>query len=140
MRKCVYANSSLKGAEKFNKLSSPNLTCPCFSVHSTSSCEEPVRVLTFVVGLLCAGGIVGLRRVGISIENSRVVGNAAGTYSGGIHVEADSTLRVTITTVENNTAGDRGGESATFRALLTIIYLFRTAHGEQVLGSIRRVE
>jgi hypothetical protein len=48
--------------------------------------------------------------VGISIENSRVVGNTAGTYSGGIYVETDSTLRVNNTTVESNTAGDRGGE------------------------------
>ncbi len=78
--------------------------------------------------------------MGISIENSRVVGNTAATYSGGIHVEADSTLRVTITTVENNTAGDRGGESATFCALLTTIYLFGTTHTERVLESIRRVE
>jgi hypothetical protein len=77
--------------------------------------------------------------VGISIENSRVVGNIAGTYSGGIHVEKDSTLRVAITTVENNTAGDRGGESATFCASLTIVYLFWTTHTERVLGSIRRV-
>ncbi len=73
--------------------------------------------------------------MGISIENSRVVGNTAGTYSGAIHLEKDSTLRVTITTVENNTAGNRAGESATFCALLTTIYLFWTTHTEKVLGS-----
>jgi hypothetical protein len=73
--------------------------------------------------------------VGISIENSRVVGNTAGTYAGAIHLEKDSTLRMTITTVENNTAGNRAGESATFCALLTTIYLFWTTHTEQVLGS-----
>jgi hypothetical protein len=64
--------------------------------------------------------------VGISIENSRVVGNTAGTYAGGIYLESDSTLNVTSSTVENNTAGDIGGESATFCALLTLIYLFVT--------------
>ena len=64
--------------------------------------------------------------MGISIENSRVVGNTAGTYAGGIYLESDSTLNVTSSTVENNTAGDIGGESATFCALLTLIYLFVT--------------
>ena len=47
------------------------------------------------------------------MQNSSVVGNTAATLGGGMHVETDSTLRVTITTVENNTAGDGGGESAT---------------------------
>ncbi len=51
--------------------------------------------------------------VGISVENSSVVSNTAVTSAGGIYVGMDSTLRVTSTTVENNTAGDRGGESAT---------------------------
>ena len=49
----------------------------------------------------------------ISIENSSVVGNTAATSAGGMFVNRDSTLRVTSTTVENNTAGDHGGESAT---------------------------
>ena len=79
----------------------------------------------------------------ISVENSRVVGNTVATYAGGIYVETDSTLhvtststlRVTSSTVENNTAGDIGGESATFCSLLTITYLFGTPHAEQVLGS-----
>ncbi len=65
------------------------------------------------MGVLCAGGISGLVGVGISIEKSYVVGNTAATAGGGIHVQSDSTLRVTSTTVENNTAGDDGGESAT---------------------------
>jgi hypothetical protein len=71
----------------------------------------------------------------ISVENSSVVRNTAATFAGGIHVETDSTLHVTSSTVENNTAGDVGGESATFCALLTITYLFGTPHAEQVLGS-----
>ena len=54
--------------------------------------------------------------MGIIVENSSVVGNTAATSFGGIYVQTDSTLRVTNTTVENNTAGDRGGESATFCA------------------------
>jgi hypothetical protein len=74
----------------------------------------PVSALAFVVGLICAGGIVGLVRVGIIVENSSVEGNTAATFAGGIHVQSDSTLRVTSTTVENNTAGGRGGEPATF--------------------------
>ena len=49
----------------------------------------------------------------ISIEESRVVGNTAATSAGGMFVYMDSTLRVNNTTVENNTAGDYGGESAT---------------------------
>ena len=49
----------------------------------------------------------------ISIEESSVVGNTAATYGGGMYVATDSTLRVNNTTVENNTAGDAGGESAT---------------------------
>ena len=51
--------------------------------------------------------------MGISIENSSVVGNTAVNSGGGMCVYFDSTLSVTNTTVENNTAGDRGGESAT---------------------------
>ena len=51
--------------------------------------------------------------MGINIENSSVVGNTAATSGGGMHVDTDSTLCVTSTTVENNTAGDDGGESAT---------------------------
>ena len=51
--------------------------------------------------------------MGISIENSSVVGNTAATLGGGIDVATDSTLCVISTTVENNTAGDAGGESAT---------------------------
>ena len=54
--------------------------------------------------LLCAGGIYGLIGVVISIENSSVVGNTAATLGGGMHVETDSILHVTSTTVENNTA------------------------------------
>ncbi len=49
----------------------------------------------------------------IIVENSSVVGNTAVRGGGGIFVETDSTLRVTRTTVENNMAGDIGGESAT---------------------------
>jgi hypothetical protein len=52
--------------------------------------------------------------VGISIEKSSVVGNTAATYGGGMSVETDSTLSVANTTVENNTAGEAGGESATY--------------------------
>jgi hypothetical protein len=48
--------------------------------------------------------------VGIIIEDSRVVGNTAATFAGGIYVQTDSTLRVNNTTVESNTAGDRAGE------------------------------
>ncbi len=51
--------------------------------------------------------------MGISIENSSVVSNTAATFGGGMYVETDSTLSVTSTTVENNTAGYAGGESAT---------------------------
>ena len=51
--------------------------------------------------------------MGIRIENSSVVDNTASMYGGGMYVETDSTLLVTSTTVENNTAGDVGGESAT---------------------------
>ncbi len=87
--------------------------------------------------LLCAGGIAGQVTVGIIVENSSIVGNTAVTSAGGIYLEKDSTLRVTSTTVENNTAGEAGGESATFWDLLTIIYLFGTAHAEQVLESRR---
>ena len=47
--------------------------------------------------------------MGISIENSRVVGNTAATVAGGMYVEADSTLRVTSTTVTGNRAGSSGG-------------------------------
>jgi hypothetical protein len=65
------------------------------------------------VVLLCTGGIYGNPGVVIIVENSRVVGNTAATMAGGIYVQLDSTLRVTSTTVENNTAGDDGGESAT---------------------------
>ncbi len=72
----------------------------------------------------------------IIIENSGVVGNTAMTSAGGIYVQSVGNLRVNNTTVENNTAGKTGGESATFSALLTIIYLFGTTHGEQVLGSL----
>ncbi len=49
----------------------------------------------------------------ISIEKSIVVGNTAATFGGGMYVETDITLSVTSTTVENNTAGYTGGESAT---------------------------
>jgi hypothetical protein len=51
--------------------------------------------------------------VGISIEKSSVVGNTAATAGGGMYVATDSTLSVNNTTVENNTAGEDGGESAT---------------------------
>ncbi len=54
-----------------------------------------------------------MSRVGISIEKSSVVGNTAATRGGGMYVDTDSTLSVTSTTVENNTAGEAGGESAT---------------------------
>ena len=40
--------------------------------------------------------------MGINIENSSVVGNTAATSAGGMHVETDSTLRVTSTTVTGN--------------------------------------
>jgi predicted outer membrane repeat protein len=49
----------------------------------------------------------------ISIEKSSVVSNTAATFGGGMYVQTDSTLSVTNTTVENNTAVDNGGESAT---------------------------
>ena len=49
----------------------------------------------------------------ISIEKSIVVGNTAVIEGGAMYVETDSTLRVNNTTVENNTAVDNGGESAT---------------------------
>ncbi len=53
-------------------------------------------------------------RVGLSVENSLVVGNVATrSVGGGMYVVTDSTLRVSNTTVENNTAGDSGGESVT---------------------------
>ena len=51
--------------------------------------------------------------MGISIENSSVVGNTAVIFGGAMHVEMDSTLSVTSTTVENNTADEAGGESVT---------------------------
>jgi hypothetical protein len=64
-------------------------------------------------------------RVGLSVENSLVVGNVATrSVGGGTYVDTDSTLSVSNTTFENNTAGDRGGESATLRSLQTRIYLF----------------
>jgi hypothetical protein len=99
-------------------------------------CRVCCRVLTHVWLTGCAGGISVQTRVGLSLENSFVVGNVATrSHGGGAYVSVDSTLRVSGTTVENNAAGDRGGESATFCDLLTIINLFGTAHGEQVLGS-----
>ncbi len=51
--------------------------------------------------------------MGISIEKSIVVGNTATILGGGMCVQVDSTLSVTSTTVENNTAGHEGGESVT---------------------------
>ena len=63
--------------------------------------------------LLCTGGIYGRFGVVISIEKSIVVGNTAVIFGGAMYVETDSTLSVTSTTVENNTAGYAGGESAT---------------------------
>ncbi len=54
-----------------------------------------------------------MSRVGISIEKSSVVGNTAVNSGGGMFVDTDSTLSVTSTTVEHNTAGYDGGESAT---------------------------
>jgi hypothetical protein len=51
--------------------------------------------------------------VWINIEKSSVVGNTAADFGGGMYVHTDSTLRANRTTVENNTAGDDGGESAT---------------------------
>ncbi len=75
-----------------------------------------------------AGGIFVQTRVGLNVENSRVVGNVATrSHGGGAYISVDSTLRVSGTTVENNAAGERGGESATFCDLLTIINLFGTA-------------
>jgi hypothetical protein len=65
------------------------------------------------VGLLCTGGISASSGVGITIEKSSVVGNTAVIFGGGMYLQKDSTLSVTSTTVENNTAGDAGGESAT---------------------------
>jgi hypothetical protein len=53
-------------------------------------------------------------QVGLSVENSLVVGNVVTrSNGGGMYVVTDSTLRVSNTTVENNTAGNVGGESAT---------------------------
>ena len=49
----------------------------------------------------------------IIVENSCIVGNTAVNLGGGMYGQVDSTLRVTNTTVEHNTAGDDGGESAT---------------------------
>jgi hypothetical protein len=55
--------------------------------------------------------------VEISVENAIIVGNTALSVGGGISVEEDqyalyfySTLRVSNTTVENNTAAGRGGD------------------------------
>ncbi len=71
----------------------------------------------------------------IIVENSRVVGNTAATLAGGIYVQSDSTLRVTSTTVENNTAGDEGGESQTRISCLHDQNIsFWDSHVEQVLG------
>ena len=84
-----------------------------FEKGSSSVSRLPVPALTFVVGLLCAGGILGGSGVVISIDNSSVVDNTAATRGGGMYVDTDSTLSVTSTTVENNTAGFIGGESTT---------------------------
>jgi predicted outer membrane repeat protein len=75
--------------------------------------SSAVPELTFCFGLVCAGGIVGHSGAGIRIEKSSVVGNTASTLGGGIYVQSYSTLSVTSTTVENNTAGYSGGESTT---------------------------
>ena len=94
------------------------------------------RLLTYVLLTGCAGGISVQTRVGLIVENSFFFGNVATrSHGGGTYVSVDSTFRVSGTTVDNNTAGAQGGESATFCDLLTITYLFGTAHGEQVLGS-----
>jgi hypothetical protein len=71
-----------------------------------------------------AGGIYGLGRVEIRVEGSLVVGNAAfgDNGGGGIYISTDSTLRVSNTTVEKNSAVIRGGEQTThFWELLTHI-------------------
>jgi hypothetical protein len=60
------------------------------------------------VDLLCAGGISAVVAVGISVENSRVVGNTAVTLAGGMYVETDCNLRITSTTVAGNRAGNGG--------------------------------
>ncbi len=56
-------------------------------------------------------------RVKISVENAIIVGNTAVGVGGGILIEEDqyalyfySTLRVSNTTVQNNTAAGRGGD------------------------------
>jgi hypothetical protein len=70
--------------------------------------DLPVPTLTFVVVLLCTGGIFGVIRVGIIVENSRVVGNTAATFAGGMYADSDCTLRITSTTVAGNRAGIGG--------------------------------
>jgi hypothetical protein len=68
-----------------------------------------------------AGGICGQFRVGISVEGSFVVGNAApgDAGGGGIYLAMDSTLRVANTVVEKNNVITKGGEQAAhFRELL----------------------
>ncbi len=65
-------------------------------------------------------------RVGLSVENSFVVGNVATRNgAGGTYVSTDSTLRVSNTTFENNKAGDRGGESVTHFVSYLPEYIFR---------------
>jgi len=57
----------------------------------------------------CAGGIYGSDRVSVSVQGSRVESNAAGDSGGGMHVQLDSTLGITNTTVEYNNATGQGG-------------------------------
>jgi hypothetical protein len=58
----------------------------------------------------CTGGIFGTQRVRIIIEGSNIVNNTATNNGGGICIDdvgssTSNTLRVTDTTIENNTAG-----------------------------------
>ena len=82
-----------------------------FSLTLTQNFARACHDLTFVLPTL-TGGIYGAR-VGIIVEGSRIVSNAAADSGGGMYVQLDSTLRVANTTVENNIAGDRGGEQVT---------------------------
>ena len=63
-------------------------------------------------------------RVGIIVENSRVVGNTAATSAGGIYVETDSTLHVTNTTVTGNHATAGGGGTRRKKSAKTGVIVF----------------
>ncbi len=62
--------------------------------------------------------------MGISIENSSVVGNTAATLAGGIYVQTDSNLRVTSTTVTGNRAADGYGGTRRKKSAKTGVVVF----------------